>query len=177
MTDCVFCKPDFSKFQNIDRKFYEDDHTIAVLAPGQDVPGYSLVILKKHHRDITDDFNPLELMHLMKTVNLISQALKKVCDAKRIYLASLCDGVEHLHFHLVPRREWTKRDYYNYYQYFWDSRGEDTFRYIRENRIGGFWWLAEFERAPDRPEWEEFDLIKEYKAKLEAELGARTVTQ
>ncbi len=154
MKECPFCN---NKFEG--RKYYEDEHCIAVLA-SPDIRGYSLVILKKHYRDISDIWIPdSEMIALIKTVNFISFKLKDLLKAERIYVASLCDGVEHLHFHLIPRYKWERKDFDRYKELFTERDGiESVDRQISVSVIGGFWYLADIERWPrceDTPEYYE----------------------
>lgn len=161
MEDCLFCKPNFTMWRNIDRKFYEDKYTIALLAQGQEVRGYSLVILKKHYTDLATFIPHQQRGALIKTVNRIAFELKRRLGAERIYVASLCDGVEHLHFHLIPRYKWTEDDKERYRETFKDSRPWETIEsYIIDGKIGGFWWLAGTETGALPPqETEQFDRI------------------
>jgi histidine triad (HIT) family protein len=118
---CTFCKlllnPKKLKYeldvsQNeepllCDRWIYEDDLTLAILAPEQYTKGHSLVMLRRHREDICDPRLTIEEMDaLMGSIHCLSQRLMMKLDSpkpERIYVASLCDGVEHLHFHLIPR--------------------------------------------------------------------------
>jgi diadenosine tetraphosphate (Ap4A) HIT family hydrolase len=162
MIDCPFCKPGFTKWGNIDRKWAEDDFTITTLAQGQEVRGYSLVIAKRHFTDITAPglFWEGTLANTIFAVHKCARILKERLGVKRIYVASLCDGVEHLHFHLIPRYEWTDADKERYRRTFAASRSPEAIEgYIKANTIGGFWWMAGTETG-DLPaqETEEFDL-------------------
>ena len=147
--ECPFCQPDFTQFGSIDRKFYEDPYTLAMLSKGQDSRGYSLVVLKPHRADLSISLYPTERLYLMRTLNMIAARLKSKLGAKRIYVVSMCDGVEHLHFHLIPRYEWTDADKQRYRELFTERDGiESVNRQIEKNQIGGSWWLAEIERHP-----------------------------
>ncbi len=143
--ECPFCKPGIFN----GRQFYEDDYCIATLTD-PDVYGYTLVVLKNHRRDITDpEIKTNEMLNLMNCLNKISGRLKERLGAKRIYVASLCDGVEHLHFHLIPRYEWTEENKKRYRELFIDRDGKESVnRCVSANTIGGFWYLADAERFP-----------------------------
>lgn len=89
------------------REFYrESKHCIVTLAPEQYSRGHTLVILRQHAIDMSDDqVTDEEYLDLCKTIKEVSKLLKSKLGAERIYVCSLCDGVEHLHFHLIPRYE------------------------------------------------------------------------
>lgn len=79
-------------------------HCIVTLSPVQVSEGHALAILLAHRADLSDPkVHPGELEGLMDTVRRTSQRLKERLGCERVYAASLCDGIEHLHFHLVPR--------------------------------------------------------------------------
>lgn len=119
---CVFCEegkkgnltkkvpienPKTREHQLLDcsRGFYEkSEHCIVTLAPEQYSLGHTLVILRQHAKDMSDDqVTDEEYLDLCKTIKEVSNLLKSKLGAKRIYVCSLCDGVEHLHYHLIPR--------------------------------------------------------------------------
>lgn len=167
--NCPFCKEGFTKFGNIDRQYWENKCCRAFLAPGQDTDGYSIVTLKEHYNDITDENLSGEILcELIKSIRYIAGELKRRLGAKRIYVASLCDGIEHLHFHLYPRYEWTETDKQNYRNFFIASRGKEAVEnYIRQGLIGGFWWLGNFERTSRfKTEQEEIIFSREILRKL-----------
>jgi diadenosine tetraphosphate (Ap4A) HIT family hydrolase len=119
--DCVFCTAvkkglltqkilsEDPKTPLIDcnRGFYKNSKCcIVTLAPEQLSKGHTLVILKNHAKDMSDDVvTPEEYADICNTIREVSKLLKLKLGAKRIYVCSLCDGVEHLHFHLIPRYE------------------------------------------------------------------------
>lgn len=120
---CTFCKlgrdgltkkvhiedPKTRQSQTFDcnRGFYEkSDHCIVTLAPEQYTLGHTLVILRQHAEDMSDErVTKDEYIDLFDTIKEVSKLLKSKLGAKRVYVCSLCDGVEHLHFHLIPRYE------------------------------------------------------------------------
>ncbi len=121
--DCVFCKEGrkgltqkvliedpktrHSKTLDCNRGFYDKSkHCIITLAPEQYSLGHTLVILQQHAKDISDDLiTQEEYIDMCNTIKEVSILLKNKLGAERIYVCSLCDGVEHLHFHLIPRYE------------------------------------------------------------------------
>ena len=70
MEDCIFCK--IIKGEIPCYKIYEDEYTFAFLDIAGDVDGHTLVIPKKHCKNILDcDEKTLE--YVMKTVQKISK--------------------------------------------------------------------------------------------------------
>ena len=116
---CTFCEltekclrekieikdPRTGEKQSLDcnRGFYDQsDHCIVTLAPEQYSIGHTLVILWNHSDDLSDgSVEDTEYLDLCKTIKNVSNILKNKLYPKpeRIYVNSLCDGVEHLHFH------------------------------------------------------------------------------
>lgn len=128
---CQFCKPkpgepdypnnlldylptkDFKSFNRCKRGIYMGKYCFATLAPEQYTKGHTLVIVKNsikeknHIKDVTDEqlMKDTNLLRgLIEEIHTVAKHLKKKLKARRIYVCSLCDGVEHLHFHLIPRR-------------------------------------------------------------------------
>ena len=103
--DCIFCK--------IIRKdvpapiVYEDEHTFAFLDARPNNFGHTLVIPKKHFRNIFDvDVNSLE--KLMPVAQKISIALKNSGLAEGVHLLVNNESpahqvVFHMHLHIIPR--------------------------------------------------------------------------
>lgn len=114
--DCIFCTLGeerlTKKFPNNNeeeivcyRGFYEGSkHCIVTLAPEQYSLGHTLIILKEHAEDMSDkEVTENEYIDMCNTIREVSILLKNKLRAERIYVCSLCDGVKHLHFHLIPR--------------------------------------------------------------------------
>lgn len=98
--DCVFCNLLGSRRVT----FIAINHGAVAFTPLDEYrKGHTIVALKKHRRDITDTFTGAELLDFMSLVNQVAQRLKDTLDAERIYVCSMCDGVEHFHAHLIPR--------------------------------------------------------------------------
>ena len=91
------------------RGILEDEkncHWFATLSPDQYSEGHTIVVSSKHLFDVTDE-KCREHVDVVKEfwwgVHRCAKRLKKALGAEKIYVASLCDGVEHLHVHLIPR--------------------------------------------------------------------------
>ncbi|MDO4963146.1 MAG: HIT domain-containing protein [bacterium] len=100
--DCLFCKIINGDIPSY--KIYEDDYTIAFLDINPDSDGHTLIIPKKHFKDLDDiDIDTLNY------INLSSKKVKKILEDKL-----KCDGitllqnngsiqeVKHYHLHLKP---------------------------------------------------------------------------
>lgn len=98
---CVFCKILKGRKEE-NTKIYENEHIFVILDKFPLTKGHTLVILKAHKKDITL-LSDSEDKALWETVMLISRALKKAFAPEKIYLASVGERVEHVHFHLIPR--------------------------------------------------------------------------
>lgn len=88
-------------------KIYEDEYTYAFLSNGPNTSGHTLVIPKKHSRNIYDT-DPETLGHIMNTISLVATHLRAVlkCDGMNVYQNNEVAGFQavfHIHFHLIPR--------------------------------------------------------------------------
>ena len=86
---------------------YEDEHTLAFLDINPKRKGHTLVVPKKYVRDIFE-LDEKTGTHLMKTVVLVSNAVKKATRSGGINLIvnngkDSGQEVLHLHFHIIPR--------------------------------------------------------------------------
>ena len=120
--NCKFCNPEkIKKFLSdetpCNSDFFEDEETFAILAEEQYTTGHALLIFKKHKADITDNLSSDELSAFINAIHKVSKLLKEIVrndqdktPPDRIYVCILCDGVEHLHAHLIPRYPFTHQD-------------------------------------------------------------------
>jgi diadenosine tetraphosphate (Ap4A) HIT family hydrolase len=110
---------------------------------------------KKHRADITDpDLPDEELIDFIKSTKLVAKHIKQAVrneegqSAGRIYVCTLCDGVEHLHAHLIPRYPYTGEDENTYEQLFLERDGRKQINgKIETGDLGGFWYIAEREKS------------------------------
>lgn len=161
---CIFCcrkglleeiprKSDNNKTVPCKRGIYEDDYCFAVLAPEQYSIGHTLLILEKHRKDITDNISKEESSAFINALHEISKHLKEKAknefnqSSERIYACILCDGIEHLHAHLIPRYPFTAADGNIYEQLFLERDGRKNINIkIEKDDLGGFWYIAEREK-------------------------------
>lgn len=106
MFECLFCKIASGSMQSF--KVYEDEDTVAFLDINPSAPGHTLVIPKKHAANIFE-IDELSLRRAIGTVKLVADRIKKnlECDVMVMQNNGRWAGqiVEHLHFHIVPRKE------------------------------------------------------------------------
>jgi histidine triad (HIT) family protein len=88
---------------NDDRVFYEDELLSCFLESFPRNPGHTIILVKPHFEDISQ--LPLELgAKVFTVIHAAITSLKKVIQAEKVYLCTMCDGKRnHLHFQLIPR--------------------------------------------------------------------------
>ena len=103
----------------------------AVLAGEQYAPGHTLLILGCHKETIVDSsLTESELGHLAVGLNKVSGRMKKVLGVRAVHVLSLCEGVKHLHFHLVPRYDYDIQEKQFFCEHYWE-REKDAYRQKR----------------------------------------------
>ena len=100
---------------------YENDHTLAFLDIAPSTLGHTLVISKKHVRNIFDvDQNTLA--EVMETVRKIAPVVRDAVDAKGVHInsnheAAAGQQVFHLHIHIIPRHDRSEFEFWPQTQY------------------------------------------------------------
>ena len=107
MKDCIFCK--IIKGEIPCHKIYEDEFTLAFLDISNDASGHTLVIPKKHCKNVIDS-DEKTLSRVMNTVKKVSAHYVDDCGFDGIDILnangeSAEQTVFHLHFHIVPRKK------------------------------------------------------------------------
>ena len=107
MTDCIFCKIVAGEIPS--SKIYEDDQILAFLDITQVTPGHTLVIPKKHVRNIPD-MDGQEAGLLFSRIPKIARHLTDKLGAQGLNVLSNSEAaagqtVFHTHIHLLPRFE------------------------------------------------------------------------
>lgn len=105
--DCLFCKIVAGDIPA--SKVYEDEHILAFLDISQTTPGHTLVIPKKHYRNILD-LDPQVAQDLFGQVPALARRLKNAVGAQGINVLNNSEEaagqtVFHTHVHLLPRFE------------------------------------------------------------------------
>lgn len=125
---CKFCRmtrdlKSFKKGKGRKRWITDNEFFFVILALYPKVTGHTLVISKRHAKDITE-LNSDEAKSLGSTLVRMSKLLKDSLNAGKIYGMTMCehwkpqeidstwkegqkepDTTEHFHFHLLPRYE------------------------------------------------------------------------
>lgn len=103
--NCIFCK--IVKGEIPSAKVYEDEHVYAFLDISQVTKGHTLVIPKKHTRNLYD--TPSDIAReLFSSVPKIANAIKDTYNAIGMNLLNNNEkaanqAVFHLHLHLIPK--------------------------------------------------------------------------
>lgn len=106
MDNCIFCKIISGEIPSA--KVYEDEEVYAFLDITQVTPGHTLIIPKKHVRDIFEYDEDLA-QSLFKRVPRVAKAIKKSfpeCQGINIIQNNgevAYQSVFHSHIHLIPR--------------------------------------------------------------------------
>lgn len=100
--DCIFCKIIEGSISSY--TIYEDDNVIAFLDINPDVNGHTLVVPKKHIKDI-DDMDEVTFNHILKTTKKIKKLLENKLHIAGLTLVQnngCIQEVKHFHLHLKP---------------------------------------------------------------------------
>ena len=104
--DCIFCKILNKEIPSY--KIYEDENVYAFLDITQGTKGHTLIIPKKHLKNVYD-LSEKDASNIFKVVPKIASALKKAFDPIGINIVSNNElplqSVFHFHIHLIPRYE------------------------------------------------------------------------
>ncbi len=114
---CSLCRPEedlttrapllkdlTNSFLPCERWLYKDKTCIVTLVPEQYSKGHAIAVLRTHRRDILDDeLTDQEHHALVDATQRVGRLMKQRLSCDRVYVATLCDGIEHLHYHLIPR--------------------------------------------------------------------------
>jgi histidine triad (HIT) family protein len=104
-SDCIFCKIIAGTIPS--KKVYEDKFVLAFSPIEQISKGHTLIIPKKHYKDIFD-IDEKELAKVMIATKKIASATESALGAKGINILHASrpqaqQSVFHFHIHLVPR--------------------------------------------------------------------------
>lgn len=104
--DCIFCKIIRGEIKS--KKVYEDDNFIGILDVNPKVTGHTLLIPKKHFRNLLDMPASLgtELVEAIKKISLDlinkgkAEGVNVIVNNERV----AGQVVFHTHFHIIPRK-------------------------------------------------------------------------
>lgn len=105
MDDCLFCK--ISKGEVLSEKVYEDDNFFAFLDISPVASGHTLVIPKKHSRNIFD-IESLEFGEMATVIKKIATVVKVAtgADGINVHMNNEPEAgqvIFHTHVHVIPR--------------------------------------------------------------------------
>ncbi|MBS7576519.1 MULTISPECIES: HIT family protein [unclassified Enterococcus] len=109
MSDCIFCKIIAGEIPSV--KVYEDDFILAFLDITQVTEGHTLVIPKKHSRNLLE-MTASEASELFSRIPKIANLIKNNLGATGMNIvnnneAIAYQSVFHTHVHLLPRYDET----------------------------------------------------------------------
>lgn len=110
---CIFCKIINNEIPSY--KVYEDDEVLAILDISQITDGHTLVMPKKHYKNLLDASDE-DINKCMSVVKKLSKDYESKLNALGFNILSNVNevsgqSVDHLHFHIVPR--YSKEDAIN----------------------------------------------------------------
>jgi len=101
---CIFCKIASGEIPSY--KIYEDENIIAILDISQATKGHTLVISKKHYKNLYD-INEETAGEIFKVVPKIANAIKKAFNPIGLNVIINTEKplqtVFHFHIHIIPR--------------------------------------------------------------------------
>ena len=100
--ECVFCKIISEEIPSY--TIYEDDKVKAFLDINPNVNGHTLIIPKKHYKDISD-IDDTTLMHIMDVAKYLRSLLETKLNIDGLTLVENngdIQEVKHFHLHLKP---------------------------------------------------------------------------
>ena len=105
VSDCIFCKIVAGEIPS--SKVYEDDHFLAFLDISQVTPGHTLVIPKKHARNLLE-MTPDETADLFNVVSTVTKKVESATQPQGMNIISNMEeiagqSVFHTHVHILPR--------------------------------------------------------------------------
>ena len=100
--DCLFCKIINGDIPSY--KVYENEYVFAFLDINPDTDGHTLIIPKKHYKDI-EDIDETTLLEIFKAAKTIKKLLEEKLNCDGITLMQNngdVQEVKHFHLHLKP---------------------------------------------------------------------------
>ena len=100
--DCIFCKIINGEIPSY--KIYEDDIVLAFLDINPDCDGHSLIIPKKHFKDL-NDIDDDTLLHIQNVAKILKKDLEEKLGCVGISLLQNngeIQEVKHYHLHIKP---------------------------------------------------------------------------
>jgi len=108
MTDCYACLRNQTPSKELSPRelVFDDGNWRVVHAFGSAIPGWLVVVCRLHITSMSQ-LTPQEATVVGPLLSTLSAALEDVLGARKAYVAFLAEakGLEHLHVHMVPRKE------------------------------------------------------------------------
>jgi len=103
--DCIFCKIVAGELPS--HPIYEDEHTIGFLDISPWVSGHSLVIPRRHSRNLWE-VEGEDLAHTAAAAKAVATTMRDRIGAEGVNLLNSCEAaawqtVFHFHIHVIPR--------------------------------------------------------------------------
>lgn len=101
---CFICEMLDGNPQYAHHIVYEDDKAVVFLNKYPIMYGYVLVSPREHREQVTGDFTEAEYLDLQALIYRVTEAVRQVTRAERVYLLSLGSqqGNSHVHWHIAP---------------------------------------------------------------------------
>ena len=118
--DCLFCKIINEEIPSL--KIYENDYVLAFLDINPDSDGHTLIIPKKHYKDI-DDIDEFTINEIFKAAKIIKKLLTEKLNCMGFSLVQNNGDVQeikHYHLHIKP--------------YYKDKKNIEMIKHIEEIR-------------------------------------------
>ena len=103
--DCIFCKIIAGEIPS--KKVYEDDNFIGILDVNPDTEGHTLIIPKKHFRNILDTPSSFGADFFDVAKKIALDLMKKNNEGFHFIINNFKAGqqeVDHIHAHIIPRK-------------------------------------------------------------------------
>jgi len=123
----------------------------AFLSGEQLTKGHTIVVLGTHMEKITDaDIKEEELSSILLGINRITRNLKNKLKAEHVHVLCLCEGVAHVHFHLIPRYKFSIEEKNFFINSYWE-REKEKYKDFEEfkneinsekRNFNGMWYAA-----------------------------------
>ncbi|WP_433620967.1 GNAT family N-acetyltransferase [Nocardia sp. CA-120079] len=83
---------------------YDDGEHVGFLNRYPTLPGYVLVVPRRHVEDLARDLTPQEYLRLQSAVHTVAKGVADAAKPERLYLFSMgsADGNAHIHWHIAP---------------------------------------------------------------------------
>jgi diadenosine tetraphosphate (Ap4A) HIT family hydrolase len=105
MSKCIFCER-IPKLLKEESPFvvHEFKHSILIVGDHQTFPGYCVLVLKNHVKELFD-LDPSTQIEFYQELVASSHKIKETFVAEKINVSSYGNMTPHLHWHIFPRKK------------------------------------------------------------------------